>query len=186
MPSKATTVAEYLNELPEATRATIEVVRAALLDAVDDQIEEGMSYGMIGYYVPHRVYPAGYHCNPKAPLPFMNLGVQKNHISLHLMFLYMDEPRQERLREGFAKAGKKLDMGKACLRFRTVNDVDLGAIQDAIRSVPTAAYIAVNEAARTRKPTSRAKITEATAAKKAAAPKKSDRVTPSARTRLRE
>ncbi len=184
MPSKATTVADYLSELPSETRATIEVVRAALLEAVDDQIEEGMSYGMIGYYVPHRVYPAGYHCNPKVPLPFMNLGVQKNHISLHLMFLYLDEPRQERLREAFAKAGKKLDMGKACLRFRAVNDIDLGAIQDAIRSVPTAAYIAVNEAARTRKPTSRTKVTEATAAKNAS-PKNADRAITSAPKRSR-
>ena len=172
MPSKATTVADYLKELPNDTHETIDVVRAAIMEAVDDQIEEGISYGMIGYYVPHRVYPAGYHCNPKVPLPFMTLGAQKNYISLHLMFLYMDEPRQERLREGFAKAGKKLDMGKACLRFRSVNDLDLGAIQEAIRSVPTTAYIAQHEAVRTRKPMSRTKIAEATAAKKAAAPKK--------------
>ena len=173
MPSKATTVADYLKELPSDIRETIDVVRAAILEAVDDKIEEGMSYGMIGYSVPHRVYPAGYHCNPKLPLPFLSLGVQKNYISLHLMFMYLDEPRQELLREGFAKAGKKLDMGKACLRFRTVNDLALSAIQDAIRSVPTTAYIAVNEAARARKPTSRTKITEATAAKKATASKKS-------------
>ena len=88
MQSKAKTVAEYLAELPEDRRKAIETVRQVVLKNLDSHYEEGMQYGMIGYYVPHRVYPAGYHCDPKQPLPFASLGSQKNHMALYLMCIY--------------------------------------------------------------------------------------------------
>ena len=90
MQSKATTVEQYLAELPEDRRKAIEAVRQVILKNLDKDYEEGIQYGMIGYYVPHRVYPAGYHCDPKQPLPFAGLASQKNYMSLYLMCVYGD------------------------------------------------------------------------------------------------
>ena len=90
MQSKATTVEQYLAELPEDRRMALEAVRQVVLKNLDKDFEEGMQYGMIGYYVPHRVYPAGYHCDPKQPLPFAHLASQKNHMALYLMCIYTD------------------------------------------------------------------------------------------------
>src|ERR1035437_6231700 len=88
MISKATTVEEYLAGLPEDRGRAIGAVREIILKNLDKAYEEGMQYGMIGYYVPHRVFPAGYHCDPKQPLPLAALGSQKNYMSLHLMWIY--------------------------------------------------------------------------------------------------
>ncbi|MBL8759785.1 MAG: DUF1801 domain-containing protein, partial [Phycisphaerae bacterium] len=82
MQSKATTVAAYLKELPEDRRAAISAVRDVILKNLDPTFEEGMNYGMIGYYVPHSAYPAGYHCDPSKPLPFAGLASQKQHMSV--------------------------------------------------------------------------------------------------------
>ena len=109
MQSKATTVEEYLAELPEDRRAAIQAVRKVILKNLDKGYEEGMQYGMIGYYVPHKVYPAGYHCDPKQPLPFASLASQKNHMAVYLMG---SQKHQEWFRKDWAKTGKKLDVGK--------------------------------------------------------------------------
>ena len=90
MQSKASTVAEYLSRLPEDRRKDIDAVRQVILKNLDQDYEEGIQYGMIGYYVPHRVFPAGYHCDPRQPLPFAALGSQKNYMSLYLMCVYGD------------------------------------------------------------------------------------------------
>jgi hypothetical protein len=107
-----------------------------------------MQYGMIGYYVPHRVYPAGYHCDPKQPLPFAALASQKNYMSLYLMCVYGDSPLAKWFREAWAKSGKKLDMGKACVRFKKLEDLALDVIGEAIRRVPARKYIEFCEGAR--------------------------------------
>ena len=130
MQSKATTVQKYLAELPPDRRACIEAVRKVILKSLDKDYEEGMQYGMIGYYVPHRVYPAGYHCDPKQPLPFAHLASQKNHMSLYLMCAYGDEKLTAWFRDAWAKSGKKLD------------DVALDVVGDLIRRVPAKTYIA--------------------------------------------
>ncbi|HZK81831.1 MAG TPA: DUF1801 domain-containing protein, partial [Humisphaera sp.] len=88
MKSNAATVEQYLAELPEDRRAAIGAVRDVILKNLDADYEEGMQYGMIGYYVPHRIFPAGYHCDPKQPLPFAALGSQKNHMAIYLMSVY--------------------------------------------------------------------------------------------------
>ncbi len=147
MQSSATTVQEYLAELPDDRQAAIEAVRATIKANVDDDIEEGMQYGMIGFYVPHRVFPAGYHCDPKQPLPFVALASQKRHMSVYLMTTYMDGAQDTWLREAWAKAGKKLDMGKCCIRFRELEDVPLDVLGEAIRRVSTADHIAHYQAA---------------------------------------
>jgi Domain of unknown function (DU1801) len=147
MQSKAKTVAEYLAELPEDRRKAIETVRQVVLKNLDSHYEEGMQYGMIGYYVPHRVYPAGYHCDPKQPLPFASLGSQKNHMALYLMCIYGDTNQSNWFQEAWAKTGKKLDMGKSCVRFKRVEDLALDVIGEAIKRVPAKKYIAHCEAA---------------------------------------
>jgi hypothetical protein len=147
MQSKATTVEQYLAELPEDRRKAIEAVRQVVLKNLDKDYEEGMQYGMIGYYVPHRVYPAGYHCDPKQPLPFASLGSQKNHMALYLMCIYGDTEHSKWFQQAWAKTGKKLDMGKACVRFKKVEDLALEVIGEAIKRVPAKKYIAHCEAA---------------------------------------
>jgi|SRR6266540_3312107 len=117
MQSKATTVLQYLKELPADRRSAIESVRAVILKNLDPVFEEGMPYGMIGYYVPHRVDPAGYHCDPKQPLPFICLASQKNYLSVYLGSAYGPE-REKPFREAWAWTGKKLDRGKSCIRFK--------------------------------------------------------------------
>src|SRR5580704_16894088 len=112
MQSKAKTVAEYLAELPEDRRKAIETVRQVVLKNLDKDYEEGIQYGMIGYYVPHRVHPAGYHCDPKQPLPFASLASQKNHMSLYIMCVYANSDHASWFQQAWAKSGKKLDMGK--------------------------------------------------------------------------
>ncbi len=152
--TNALTVQDYLNSLPEDRRQALSIVREVILKNLDQGYEEGMTYGMIGYYVPHRLYPAGYHCNPKMPLPFANLGSQKNYMSLHLMSLYgagdgggPASALARWFRESWAKTGKKLDMGKACIRFRSADDLALDVIGEAIRRVPARAYVESCEAA---------------------------------------
>ncbi|MCC6130446.1 MAG: DUF1801 domain-containing protein, partial [Acidobacteria bacterium] len=128
MQSKAPTVDEYLASLPEDRRAALAAVRDVIRKNLDPSYEEGMQYGMIGYYVPHSVYPAGYHCDPKQPLPFAGLASQKGHMSLYLMCVYGDSEQEKWFREEWAKTGKKLDMGKSCVRFKKVEDLALGVI----------------------------------------------------------
>jgi hypothetical protein len=155
MPSKAQTVEQYLASLPPDRRGAIEAVRNVLLANLDRGLdgrsgyEEGMQYGMIGYYVPHSLFPAGYHCDPRQPLPFAALASQKNYMSLYLMGVYcgcMDDgsdmsPEAKWFRQAWAKTGKKLDMGKACIRFRRVEDLALDVIGEAIRRLPAATYV---------------------------------------------
>jgi hypothetical protein len=155
MQSKATTVEQYLAEQPEDRRKALEAVRQVILKNLDKDYEEGIQYGMIGYYVPHRVYPAGYHCDPKQPLPFANLASQKNYMSLYLMCVYGDSDLSRWFQQAWAKTGKKLDMGKACVRFKKLEDLALDVIGEAIRRVPAKTYIAHCEAAsktRTKRP----------------------------------
>jgi hypothetical protein len=146
MQSKATTVTQYLAELPDDRRSVIERVRAVILHHLDPVFEEGMQYGMIGYYVPHRVYPAGYHCDPRQPLPFICLASQKNYMSLYLGCVYGPD-REQPFREAWAKTGKKLDMGKSCVRFKQLDDLALDVIGEAIRRTPARAFIEYYKAA---------------------------------------
>jgi hypothetical protein len=144
MQSKAATVPEYLASLPADRRKAIESVRSVVLANLDAGYEEGMSYGMIGYHVPHRLFPAGYHVDPKQGLPFAALASQKNYMSVYLMALYgggEDTAVMRWFRAAWAGTGKKLDMGKACIRFKKVDDLALDVLGEAIRRVPARLYI---------------------------------------------
>lgn len=141
MQSKATTVEQYLAELSDDRREALRAVRNVILENLDKDYEEGMQYGMIGYYVPHRVFPAGYHCDPTQPLCYAGLASQKNHLSLYLMCVYGDADHAKWFREQWARTGKKLDMGKSCIRFKKVDDLALDVIGETIKRVPAKKYI---------------------------------------------
>lgn len=147
MNSKAKTVAEYLAQLPPDRRKALEAVRKVIKKNLGKGYAEGMSYGMIGYHVPHSVYPPGYHCDPKQPLPFAGMASQKNHMSVYLMCVYGSKEQEAWLRKEWAKTGKKLDMGKACIRFKKLEDLPVELIGEAIKRVPVEKYIAHYESA---------------------------------------
>ncbi len=186
MQSKAATVEAYLAELPPDRRAAIQTVREVILKNLDKDYEEGMQYGMIGYFVPHRIFPQGYHCDPSKPLNFAALASQKNGMSLYMMCEYTscnDQP-DSWLRREWAKTGKKMDMGKSCIRFKKVEDLPLDLIGEAIRRVPVQAYLkqyraamALNEERKAAAATSKSKPAKAaraaSPAKAAKAPKAS-------------
>ncbi len=157
MQSNAATVDEYIAQLPPDRAAAISAVREVILKNLDKGYAESMAYGMIGYNVPHSIYPAGYHCNPQQPLPYAGLASQKNHMSLYLMSCYCDpaagekdSPRNRHAQwfiDEWTKTGKKLDMGKACIRFKKLDDIPLPLIGEAIRRVPVKQFIEQYESA---------------------------------------
>ncbi len=110
MTSAAKTVKEYLAGLPAERRSAIEAVREVILANLPQGYEEVIQYGMISYVVPHRLYPAGYHCDPKQALTYASLGSQKNHMALYLMCAYGDPATNEWFRQAYAASGKKLNM----------------------------------------------------------------------------
>ena len=114
MQSKATTVAQYLRELPDDRRKPIKAVRKVMRDNLPAGYKEGMQYGMIGYFVPHKLYPAGYHCDPSQPLPLAHLASQKNHMAVYLFGMYADPKLSEWFIKQWKATGNKLDMGKSC------------------------------------------------------------------------
>jgi hypothetical protein len=129
MQSKATTPDEYIAGLPEDRKAVIADIRAAINKNIPAGFKEQMCYGMIGWVVPHELYPPGYHCDPTKPLMLMSLASTKGHISLHHMGLYGSGPLTEWFRRSWAKATpKKLDMGKACVRFKKPDDIPVKLI----------------------------------------------------------
>ncbi len=152
MKRNAKTVAEYLRALPEDRRAVISAVREVILANLPPGYQERMNYGMIGYVVPHSLYPAGYHCDPKQPLPFACLGSQKDHMALYLMNVYGDPATEKWFREAWKASGKRLDMGKACVRFKKLQDVPLKVIGEVIARTPVKNYIAGVERALAARP----------------------------------
>ena len=143
--SRATTVADYLAELPPDRRAEIERVRDLINQALPDGYREGIGYGMIGWVIPLERYPDTYN---KQPLAYAGLAAQKNSNSLYLNCVYASKVRTERLKKAFAAAGKKLDMGKSCIRFKKVDDLALEAIREEIASTTPDEYIRIYEEAR--------------------------------------
>ncbi|TPV94082.1 MAG: DUF1801 domain-containing protein [Myxococcales bacterium FL481] len=142
MRSAARTVAQYLAEIPEDRREVLIAVRDVIRDNLDPGFTEGMQYGMIGYYVAHDRYPAGYHCDPSQPLPFASLAAQKNHLALYLFCIYAAPGGEDAFRQAWRATGKRLDMGKACVRFKRLEDVALDVIADAVRRITVADHIA--------------------------------------------
>ena len=145
MQSKAKTVDQYLKTLPADRRAAITEIRNVIRTNLPKGFEEGMQYGMIGYFVPHRLYPAGYHCDPKQPLPYICLASQKNYMSLYLCTEYGDEEENEWFQKAWTAAGKKLNMGKSCVRFKKLDDVPLEVVGKAAKRLSVKQYIRIYE-----------------------------------------
>ncbi len=154
MKSSAKTVEEYLASLPKegGRRAGIEAVRQVILKNLDKDYEEGMMWGMIGYAVPHRVWPLGYHCDPKKPLLMCALANQKNTMTVYLMSVYGGQagtnggvgspPEREWFEKAWKATGKKLKMGGCCIHFKTLEDAALEVIGEAVRRMPAKTYVA--------------------------------------------
>ena len=124
MTSNAKTPDEYMDQLPEERKAAIVTLRKQILDNIPAGFEETMSYGMIGYVVPHKLYPQGYHCDPKLPLPFMNIASQKKFIAVYSSALYADKQMQDWFVSEYPRHCKyKMDMGKSCIRFKRLDDI---------------------------------------------------------------
>ena len=146
--SKAQTVAAYLDELAPERRREIEQVRDAISAAMPAGYREGIGYGMIGWVVPLDDYPGTYNGQP---LAYAGLAAQKNYNSLYLTCAYTSAERTQRLNDEAAAAGKKLDMGKSCIRFKKADDLPLDAIAREIASTTPSEFIAIYEEARQRR-----------------------------------
>ena len=143
--SRAATVADYLAELPEDRRAEITQVRDLVNAALPDGYREGMSFGMIGWVIPLERYPDTYN---KQPLDYAALAAQKNSNSLYLNCVYASKERTERFKQAWAAAGKKLDMGKSCIRFKKADDLALDLLSEEIASITPDEFIRIYEEAR--------------------------------------
>ena len=143
--SSASTVQGYLDELPPERREVISLVRKIILDHLPEGYAETMGWGMISYGIPLERYPNTYNGQP---LAYVALAAQKHHYALYLMGVYQDKEQEEQLRAAFEKAGKKLNMGKSCLRFRKLDDLPLDVIGDVIAATTPAELIARYEASR--------------------------------------
>lgn len=124
MQSGAMTTEQYLKELPPDRQEAMAKLRKEILKNLPKGFKEEMSYGMIGYVVPHSLYPKGYHCDPKLPLPFMNIASQKNFIAVYHMGVYADNTLLEWFKKEYASSTTaKLDMGKSCIRFKKTETI---------------------------------------------------------------
>lgn len=131
MQSTVKTVNEYLDELPEERKTAFLKLRDSILNTLPKGFEEQMSYGMLGYLVPHSIYPGGYHCNPKLPLPFMNIASQKNFIALHHLGIYANPELLEWFTTEYPKhSSQKLDIGKGCIRFKKLDQIPFDLIAE--------------------------------------------------------
>ena len=126
MTSKAELPEDYVDELPEDRKPIMQALRETILTNLPKGFREEMNYGMLGYVVPHSIYPDGYHCTPKLPLPFMGLASQKNFIALYHMGMYADKNLMDWFTSEYPKHCKaKLDMGKSCIRFKKTTDIPI-------------------------------------------------------------
>ncbi len=136
MQSKAKTPSEYIEQLPEDRKEVISKLRKTILDNLPKGFKEEMSYGMLGYVVPHSIYPDGYHCNPELPLPFINLASQKNHIGFYHMGIYSDPDLMQWFTKEYTKHIKtKLDMGKSCIRFKNPEVIPFKLMGELVRKM---------------------------------------------------
>lgn len=146
---------EYIKISPDEYIAAIEdddrraafiKLRQTILENIPEGFQEGMDYGMLGYAVPHSIYPAGYHCDPKIPLPFLSIAAQKNFVALYHMGIYFNPQLLEWFTSEFPKHSKaKLDMGKSCMRFKKAADIPFDLIGELVQKITVPQWIAAYE-----------------------------------------
>jgi uncharacterized protein YdhG (YjbR/CyaY superfamily) len=146
MQSKATTVDQYIDELPEDRKKAMTELRKVIKKNIPKGFQEGMGYGMAGYFIPHSKYPAGYHCDPKLPLPFLSFASQKNFIAVYHMGIYADSKLLKWFTDAHTKASpKKLDMGKSCLRYKKAEDIPYELIGELVSKMTPDEWIEIYE-----------------------------------------
>jgi uncharacterized protein YdhG (YjbR/CyaY superfamily) len=140
------TVDTYIEGLPEDRKDAMQQLRKAFLDNLPQGFEECMSYGMIGYVVPQSIYPSGYHCDSKLPLPFINLASQKSHIAVYHMGIYADPELLNWFQTAYAAEVKgKLDMGKSCIRFKKPELIPYGLFAELASKMSVQNWISLYE-----------------------------------------
>lgn len=146
MRSEAPDPQNYIESLADDRKAAIEELRKVILDNLPAGFIEEMSYGMIGYVVPHSLYPSGYHCDPKLPLPFLSIASQKNFVALYHMGLYADEKLLAWFISEYPKHSKsKLDIGKSCIRFKKPDQIPYKLVGELTRKMSVEEWIGVYE-----------------------------------------
>ncbi len=146
MQSKALTPEQYLNELSEDRKEGVRKLRDVIAMNIPAGFEEGMGYGMPGWDVPHSIYPPGYHCDPKQPLPFVGYASQKNAISFYHMGLYANPELLEWFVKEYPKhSDRKLDMGKSCVRFKKTEFIPYDLIGELMRKMTPSDWIEIYE-----------------------------------------
>ncbi len=146
MQSKATSPAQYISELPDDRKEVISKLRQTIRNNLPKGFEEQMSYGMLGYVVPHSTYPDGYHCSPELPLPFINLASQKNFVALYHSGIYASTELYDWFVGEYPKYVKtKLDMGKSCVRFKKLETIPYELIGELCTKMTVAEWIALYE-----------------------------------------
>jgi len=143
------TVEDYITSLPEERQDIIYKLREVILSNIPEGFDEQINYNMIGYVVPHKLYPSGYHCDPKLPLPFINIASQKNYISFYHLGIYADEELLEWFTESYKTHCKyKLDMGKSCIRFKRMDDIPYELIGELVSKISVGDWISLYEKSR--------------------------------------
>ena len=146
MLSESKNAENYIESLPEERKPAMTELRNVILANIPTGFAEEMSYGMIGYIVPHSLYPAGYHCDPKLPLPFLSISSQKNFIAVYHMGLYANEKLYSWFVDEYPKYSKsKPDMGKSCIRFKKPDQIPFKLIGELVRLIKPDEWIALYE-----------------------------------------
>lgn len=144
----ATTPEEYIAQIPEDRKEIFSRLRQVILEHLPEGFQEGMNYGMIGYAVPHSIYPNGYHVDPRIPLPFMSIASQKNFIAFYHSGMYANEDILHWFQEAYPSYAKtKLDMGKSCIRFKKLNDIPFDLIAELVKKISVREWIDMYEKA---------------------------------------
>ncbi|MDX1652089.1 MAG: DUF1801 domain-containing protein [Brumimicrobium sp.] len=142
----AKNVEDYLSKCPEERQESLKKLRNTILDNLPQGFTEELNYGMPGYVIPHSIYPAGYHCDPKLPLPFMGFASQKNFIAFYHSGIYADEQLLNWFTEEYRKTEKyKLDMGKSCIRFKKPEQIPFELIGKLVKKMSPEQYISIYE-----------------------------------------
>lgn len=146
MKIKANSPEEYIQNLPEDRIEAMSQLRSVIKNNLPKGFVETISYGMIGYVVPHSMYPEGYHCDPSLPLPFMNLASQKNYIAIYHSGIYANAELYEWFIKEFQnRTGKKPDMGKSCIRIKNMNHIPFDLIGELVQKISPQQWIAIYE-----------------------------------------
>ncbi|WP_373511389.1 DUF1801 domain-containing protein [Persicitalea sp.] len=146
MTTQPETPDQYIAQLPKDRQVAMQKLRQVFQANLPEGFMETISYGMIGYVVPHLLYPAGYHVNPKLPLPFISIASQKNNVAIYHMGLYSDEDLLDWFKAEYPKHSKtKLDMGKSCVRFKKIDQIPYELVGELAQKMSPEQWIAVYE-----------------------------------------